>query len=276
MTTRFAPSPTGHLHLGHAYAAWVAKTEARKAGGTYLLRWEDIDTGRCRPEYETAILEDLEWLDLLPDEEAILRQSNRFSCYKLALQQLTEMNLVYPCFCTRQEIAAASQAPQGPEGPLYPGSCRKMTVDEAQEKISAGGKPAWRLRMDRAIEVAGSLTWRDIDRGPQEAHPEAFGDVVLARKETPTSYHLAVTVDDAAQGITLVTRGEDLFNSTHIHRLLQALLELPQPCWKHHRLITDGQGKRLAKRDRDTTLRELRSQGVSPHAIWERLVVSET
>lgn len=278
MITRFAPSPTGHLHLGHAYAAWVAWQAALKAGGDYLLRWEDIDAARCRPEYETSTLEDLDWLGFAPDD-ASMRQIERLPAYEQALASLRDRDLLYPCFCTRRdiqgEIAQSGRAPHGPDGPIYPGICRQLSTAEVRRRIDGGEAHAWRLRMDRAVVMVGNLTWRDLEAGEQMARPEIFGDVVLARKDIPTSYHLAVTIDDADQEITLVTRGLDLFESTHIHRLLQALLELAVPTWHHHRLICDAEGKRLAKRDAATTLRTLRECGATPEEIRVRLGIDE-
>ncbi|MGY8686663.1 MAG: glutamate--tRNA ligase family protein, partial [Verrucomicrobiales bacterium] len=192
MITRFAPSPTGHLHLGHAYAARIAWDAARHEEGTFLLRWEDIDGSRCRPEYETATLEDLEWLGMTP-EETPMRQSERLPYYSQALEKLRHRNLLYPCFCTRKEIEQSGQAPHGPDGPLYPGICRHLSSEESAARIAAGHTHAWRLKMDHAAEQAGPLTWIDLEAGEQHSKPERFGDVVLARKDTPTSYHLAVT-----------------------------------------------------------------------------------
>jgi glutamyl-Q tRNA(Asp) synthetase len=273
--TRFAPSPTGWLHLGHAFAALFAHDEARKSGGRFLIRLEDIDQTRVRPEYEAAILEDLAWLGI-EWEQPLRRQSQHFDDYRAALEKLSSLGLIYPCFCTRKEIqdeiARAGQAPHGPDGPLYPGTCRNRSASEQQERIATGQPYALRLDVAKAVASIGhDLYWDDLDRGHQKAEPAAFGDVVLARKETPTSYHLAVVVDDALQGITLVTRGEDLFEATHLHRLLQELLGLPVPQWRHHRLITDESGKRLAKRDDARSLRTLREQGWTPQRIREQL-----
>ena len=274
MITRFAPSPTGYLHLGHAYAAWVAWTAARKSAGTFLLRWEDIDPRRCHAKYETATMIDLRWLEMAADA-APMRQSARLPIYRQALERLRQADLLYPCFCTRRdiqrEINQSDEAPQGPGGPIYPGICRALPPDEARGRLAQGKPHAWRLKMDVALERAGPLSWHDVQAGRQTARPELFGDVVLARKDTPTSYHLAVTVDDAEQGITLVTRGRDLFAATHVHRLLQALLHLPVPQWHHHRLICDSQGNRLAKRDAATTLRTLREEGATLDDTRRRL-----
>lgn len=275
MITRFAPSPTGWLHLGHAYAALFAAEEAHRSGGRFLLRLEDIDTTRSRPEYEQGIYEDLRWLGL-SWEEPVRRQSEHFAEYRIALQQLQTMGLLYPCFCTRKEIQAeiarAGQAPHGPEEAMYPGTCKKLSAAEVASRMAEGRDYALRLDLSKAIIAAGpDLVWEDLERGKFPADPSSLGDVVLARKDTPTSYHLAVVVDDAAQGITLVTRGEDLFSATPLHRLLQALLQLPVPQWKHHRLITDEQGRRLAKRDQARALRTLREEGMTADEVRRRL-----
>lgn len=270
--TRFAPSPTGWLHLGHAHAALFAQ-EAAGSGGRFLIRLEDIDGTRARPEYEEALFEDLAWLGLAW-EKPVRRQSDHFDDYRAALARLEARGVLYPCFCTRREIqdeiARAGNAPQGPDGPLYPGTCRHRSEVERAERIGAGEAYALRLDVARALaEAPRDLTWTDRARGPFQADPSVFGDVVLARKDTPASYHLAVVVDDALQGITLVTRGEDLLPATHVHRLLQSLLDLPVPEWQHHRLITDENGKRLAKRDDARSLRSLREGGWTPQQVRE-------
>ncbi len=268
--TRFAPSPTGHLHLGHAFSALVAFRE----GGRFLLRIEDIDRARCRAEYESAIYEDLAWLGL-SWETPVRRQSEHFDDYRSALHTLQEMALLYPCFCTRKEIQAevarAGAAPHGADGFVYPGTCRGLTPGEREQRVQEGAAYALRLDMAKAIDVAGPLSWSARAGGPIEARPEAAGDVVLARKDTPASYHLAVTLDDHLQGVTLITRGEDLFEATHIHRLLQALLGLETPVYHHHPLIADERGRRLAKRDRATTIRGLRETGASAEAVIARI-----
>jgi glutamyl-Q tRNA(Asp) synthetase len=274
-TTRFAPSPTGLLHLGHAYAALFAHEEARSGGGHFLLRMEDIDITRARPEYEQAIDEDLHWLGL-SWEQPVRRQSEHFEDYRTALARLDSLGVLYPCFCTRkeiqEEIARAGAAPHGPEGPIYPGTCRRLSADDVAQRKAAGRDYALRLDLQKSMELAASkLEWHDLTHGNFVADPSFLGDVVLARKETPTSYHLAVVVDDAAQGITLVTRGEDLLSATHLHRVLQALLELPVPVWKHHKIITDEQGRRLAKRDHARSLRTLREQGWTPPRVRREL-----
>jgi glutamyl-Q tRNA(Asp) synthetase len=272
-TTRFAPSPTGWLHLGHAYAALFATEQAD--GGRFLIRLEDIDATRARPEYEEAIFEDLAWLGL-SWEKPVRRQSDHFDDYRAALGQLEAKGLLYPCFCTRREIqdeiARAGNAPQGPDGPLYPGTCRHLDADERQKRLASGDAYALRLDVNQALQLIGTpLTFTELSLGEIIANPTIFGDVVLARKDTPASYHLAVVVDDALQGITLVTRGEDLLSATHLHRLLQHLLHLPVPRWHHHRLITDEAGKRLAKRDDARSLKSLRESGWSPNRVREEL-----
>ncbi len=268
--TRFAPSPTGLLHLGHAHSALFAWHQAQASGGRFLLRIEDIDSGRCRPAFETAIYEDLAWLGL-SWEEPVLRQSDRKAAYGTALARLQAAELLYPCFCTRKEIQAeiaqAPSAPQGPEGPLYPGTCRRLSAAARQARLASGADYALRLDCGAAAAQAGPLTWQDRERGCQAADPLSLGDVVLARKDAGSSYHLAVTLDDAEQEVTLVTRGADLFPATHMHRLLQALLGLPVPAWHHHRLLTDEKGERLAKRSDALAIRTLRAAGKSPAEV---------
>lgn len=270
--SRFAPSPTGLLHLGHAYSALFAEDLAKKAGGRFLLRIEDIDPGRCHGEFETAIYEDLDWLGL-KWEQPVRRQSDHMDVYALALGRLEDMDLLYPCFCSRkdirEEIAAAGGAPhQGPEGPHYPGICRALPRTQTDERRQAGEAFALRLDNEKALSmVKGPLCWRDVERGDITAHPQRFGDVVLARKDIPTSYHLAVTIDDDLQGINLVSRGEDLLPSTDVHRLLQELLGLSVPAYHHHPLLSDENGQRLAKRTKSQTIRALREAGNSPAQV---------
>jgi glutamyl-Q tRNA(Asp) synthetase len=256
------------LHLGHAYSALLAHDFARERDGSFLLRIEDIDRGRARAEHVDAIFEDLLWLHLEWDGE-ILYQSERLPLYAEALETLKGRGLVYPCFCTRAdiaaEIAASAQAPHGPDGPVYPGTCRALPAKEQERRL--GEHPhAWRLDVIKACEQAGPLAWYDHDV-KLAAEPGRFGDVVLARKDAPASYHLAVTVDDAAQGVTDVVRGRDLFECTHVHRLLQALLDLPTPQYRHHALLTDDKGERLAKRHQAPTLGDLRGSGLDPEAL---------
>lgn len=276
--TRFAPSPTGYLHLGHAYAALFAHAraaEAKQSGsvGRFILRIEDIDRSRCRPDFETAILEDLAWLGLTW-EEPVRRQSEHMDDYAKAIERLNAAGLIYPCFCTRKaiaaEIAAAPHAPHAPpaaDGPFYPGTCRRLGTDERERRVRAGERYALRLNVGKAFAATGPLTWSDAVAGDVTADPRAFGDIVLARKDAMTSYHLAVTVDDHLQGVTLVTRGKDLFPSTDVHRLLQALLGLRTPRYHHHDLVMDALGKRFAKRDSSVTLRALRAAGRTPAEV---------
>ncbi|HYZ22077.1 MAG TPA: tRNA glutamyl-Q(34) synthetase GluQRS [Rhodopila sp.] len=272
LITRFAPSPTGYLHLGHAFSAWNAWRRARDAGGRFLLRLEDIDPARCRPEYSAAIQEDLGWLGL--DWDGVVRvQSEHLPEYQAVLDRLAEGGLLYPCFCTRadiqREIAASAAAPHGPDGaPLYPGTCRRLSASEQAERIAAGERFALRLDMEAALRPG--LTFVEQGEGRIACHPERFGDIVLARKDAPASYHLCVTHDDAVQGVTLVTRGVDLKPATDLHRLLQALMDWPEPAYAHHALLTDATGRRLAKRDQAATLRLLRAAGVSARDVIAR------
>ncbi len=270
ITTRFAPSPTGLLHLGHAASALTAWRRARQAGGRFLLRIEDIDPTRCRPEFADAILEDLAWLGLDWDGEVRV-QSHHLPDYRAALDALAGRGLLYPCFCTRaaiaREIAAAPAAPHGPDGPLYPGTCRALSAAERAARIAAGAPYALRMDMARAAAEAGTLRWHEEAAGWCAADPTRFGDVVLGRKEVPASYHLCVTHDDAAQGVNLVTRGADLQPATALHRLLQALFGWPAPRYAHHPLLTGPDGRRLAKRDGAASLRAMRAAGMRPEAV---------
>ena len=260
--TRFAPSPTGHLHLGHAHSALVGWQRARTESGRFLLRIEDIDPARCRPEFEATILEDLGWLGLDWDGP-VRRQSDHLADYQAALDRLHDMGLTYPCFCSRKDIAAAVAAPHGPEGPVYPGTCRTLTVEVAQARQERGDPYALRLDVAKAQAMTGRLSFVDEREGTVEARPETLGDVVLARRDAPASYHLCVTIDDHLQGVTLVTRGVDLFHATHIHRLLQAILDLNVPTYLHHLLLTNAAGERLSKRDGAVAIRALRQAGRS-------------
>ena len=255
--TRFAPSPNGQLHLGHAYAAIVAHDLARTRGGEFLLRIEDIDGTRSLPELVPEVLADLEWLGLRWDGPVVF-QSSRLASYGAAAERLKALGLLYPCQCTRAEVLAAARK-AGPDGPVYPGICRGKPVDPAGA--------AWRLDMAKAAALAGPLQWVDELAGPQFARPEQFGDVVLLRKEAPASYHLAATLDDAADGVTLVTRGLDLFAASHVHRLLQALLDLPVPTWHHHPLLCEPDGRKLAKRRGAPALADLRRAGEDGPAL---------
>lgn len=267
VVTRFAPSPTGELHLGSAYSARVAWRRAREAGGSFLVRIEDIDIRRCRREFETAILDDLRWLGLAWDGE-VRRQSDHFADYGRVLDLLDARGLIYPCFCTRADMAASASAPHGPDGPLYPGTCRHLPAEERRARLAAGREHCMRLDAARAAKEAGPYAFVDETRGRIEGRPLLLGDFVIARKDTPTSYHLAVTVDDHLQGVTLVTRGEDLLASTHAHGLLQKLLGYAAPQYAHHPLLTDPSGRRFAKRDRDLTIRALRESGRTPAEVF--------
>ena len=277
--TRFAPSPTGRLHRGHAFSALTAYRAAREAGGRFVLRIEDIDFSRCRPEYEASILEDLAWLGL-DWEQPVRRQSEHMSDYHAALDGLIARGLVYRCFRTRKEILEAiGQAPHGP-GEAFRGA--PLPADEEARRLDAGEPFAWRLSLDAARAQMGEEAWRDLSfveegAGPNGEHgviaarPELAGDVVLARKDVGVAYHLAVTVDDALQQISHVIRGEDLHEAAHIQRLLQALLGLPQPAYRHHPLLKGPDGKRLAKRDLAETLTDIRARGVSAEALKAEL-----
>ncbi len=280
MKTRFAPSPTGYLHLGHAFAALTAYDAARAEGGEFVLRIEDIDRPRCRPEYASAILEDLAWLGI-EWGTPVRRQSEHFDEYAGALATLEQMDVLYPCFCTRKEITEevtrAVDAPHGPEGPLYPGTCRALS---SEQRVARMKSEPYALRLDLAKageSMKGPVYFNEHGRGPggeagmRHVQPHLLGDVVLARKELPASYHLAVVVDDALQGIQLVTRGEDLYHATHIQRVLQELLGLPEPAYAHHRLILDETGKKFSKRNEAVTLRAMRASGASPADIRKRV-----
>jgi len=277
---RFAPSPNGYLHLGHAFSALVNFDLARQHGGRLLLRIEDIDAARCKPEYEAAIYEDLAWLGIVW-EQPVRRQSDHMADYRAAIDRLTRQGLIYPTFDSRAEIArmvaaqdAAGVWPRDPDGaPVYPGSARSLSEDARAARLRSGEPYALRLDMASARARAGALTWREAGAGPDgetgavAARPEAWGDVVVARKDSPTSYHLSVVIDDALQGVTDVVRGRDLFWSTSVHRLLQDLLGLPAPHYRHHPLIADTTGQKLSKSTGATGLRELRAAGVSPAGI---------
>jgi glutamyl-Q tRNA(Asp) synthetase len=279
---RFAPSPNGLLHLGHAYSALLNFDRARETGGRLLLRIEDIDATRCRPEFETAIYEDLAWLGIAW-ETPVRRQSEHLAEYRAALEKLAALGLVYPAFESRAEIAklvAAREADgpwlRDPDGaPLYPGDAKSLPASERSRLIDTGAPYALRLDMAAACRRVASLTWNELGEGPDgergtvAARPEAWGDVILARKETPTSYHLSVVVDDALQGVSEIVRGQDLFHATSVHRLLQVLLGLPEPAYRHHPLIRDANRRKLSKSSQATGLRELRAAGVTPAAICQ-------
>jgi glutamyl-Q tRNA(Asp) synthetase len=289
---RFAPSPNGYLHLGHALSAALNFDMAQRGGGRFLLRIEDIDATRCRPEYEAAIYEDLVWLELRWDEP-VLRQSARLEAYRTALQRLETLGLVYPSFESRAEIAhlvadrdRAGPWPRDPDGvPLYPGDGRSLPADERRRRIEAGDPFALRLDIAAALALAhrrggAPPGWTETGAGPDgetgaiDADPAAWGDVVLARKEVPTSYHLSVVVDDAHQGVSHVVRGHDLFHATSVHRLLQELLGLPAPVYHHHRLIRDAEGNKLSKATGATGLRELRASGITPDDVRRMIGLS--
>ncbi|MCX5518619.1 tRNA glutamyl-Q(34) synthetase GluQRS [Kaistia defluvii] len=284
-TFRFAPSPNGDLHLGHAYSALLNGDLAREAGGRFLIRMEDIDVTRCRPEFEASSLEDLAWLGLTW-EQPVRRQSEHFDAYAAAMDRLKAMDLVYPSFLSRAEIRAATADPDWPRdpdgAPLYPGFDRDLSAEAASAKIAAGMPYAWRLKMDAALARAGALTFQEAGRGPDgetstvAADPARWGDVVIARKEIPTSYHLSVVVDDALQGISDVVRGEDLFHATSVHRLLQTLLDLPEPRYRHHGLIRDAADRKLSKSEGATGLRQLRQAGMTPADIRARVGLQPT
>jgi len=269
VVTRFAPSPTGPLHLGSAYAAWFAWNAAKETGGKFLLRIADLDQGRARPEFEAAILDDLRWLGLDWDGP-IIRQSDRSAAYQSALDQLNRDGLTYPCFCTRRaiadEIANAGAAPHGPDGPIYPGTCRTIPKADADARIYDGEAYAIRLNTAAAITRTGAVQWRE-DSDTVTADPLQFGDIVLSRKDAPASYHLAVVIDDAASGVTLVTRGSDLKPATDIQVLLQRLLGLPPPTYRHHTLVLSPDGIRLAKRAKSASIAERRGAGETPDMV---------
>jgi glutamyl-Q tRNA(Asp) synthetase len=271
--TRFAPSPTGLLHLGHAHSALFGHGLARRApGGRFLLRIEDIDAGRCRPDFSAAIEEDIAWLGL-GWERPVRRQSDHMAEYRAALDRLAARGLLYPCFCTRaeiaREVAAAGHAPHGPEGPAYPGTCRRLSRGEREARLARGETHALRLDMAAALAEApaGGLSFEELGEGRLPADPAPFGDVVLARKDVPASYHLCVCHDDALQGVTAVTRGVDLKAATPLHRLLQSLFGWPEPLYAHHPLLADAAGRRLAKRDGAPSIRSLRQAGHAPAAV---------
>lgn len=277
--SRFAPSPTGRLHVGHAYSALFSYRNAQSHGGRFILRIEDIDTTRCHAEFEDGIYEDLAWLGL-QWETPVRRQSDHFDVYKEALADLEDRGLLYPCFCTRgdikREVGLSSSAPHGPEGILYPGICRDLSAAERKERIENGEPFAMRLNSAKALATLSEpLQWYDHLKGMQIATPEILGDAVLARKDIPASYHLCVTLDDHLQGVSVVTRGEDLFYATHLHRLLQHLLNLNVPQWHHHPLLMDENGERLAKRNKSITIQHLREvEKLSPEQVIDMTRIS--
>jgi len=266
VVTRFAPSPTGYLHLGHLHSALIGWHAARQAAGHFRLRIEDIDAARCQPVYEQAIIDDLHWagLDWFGD---IRRQSDHLDSYRSGLERLREHGLIYPCFCSRKDIAAAVAAPHGPEGAIYPGTCRDLAADLVTERQARGAPYALRFNSRRAAILAGPLHFDDLRHGRIAVDPDLLGDVVLARRDAPASYHLCVTLDDDLQGVTLVTRGVDLLQATHVHRLLQAVLGLAVPTYDHHLLLANEAGQRLAKRDGALSLHQMRNNGLSAAAV---------
>jgi glutamyl-Q tRNA(Asp) synthetase len=261
--TRFAPSPTGRLHLGHAYSAVIGHAEARQSGGSFLVRIEDLDQTRSRPEFVDGIVEDLAWLGLEWDEPALV-QSQRTGAYGAALGELRERGLAYACFCTRADIAQSLTAPHGDAATSYPGTCRGLTDDPERR---ASSPHCWRLDSGKALQAVGLPSWSEADGHHFTAEPSQIGDAILARKDAPAAYHLACVVDDAESGVTLVVRGADLRSSTPIQRLLQMLLELPEPLYLHHPLVTHADGRRLAKRDLAPTLAAMRESGVDGRAL---------
>lgn len=265
-TTRFAPSPTGRLHLGHALSALTGRVRADAAGGRFLLRIEDLDRTRCRPEFEAGIVEDLAWLGIAWDGP-VWRQSERLPVYAAALERLKLLGVVYPCFCTRADIAAAAGAPHGDDGPRYPGTCRHLAEDERAGRQET---PAWRLDVAAALRLTGPLAFTDSGAGRTRVAPD--DDVVLARRDIGAAYHLAVVIDDAEQGVSEVVRGKDLLFACHVQRLLQALLGLPEPHYHHHPLVHAPDGRRLAKRDQAATLGALRAEGADPAELRARLL----
>lgn len=272
VVARFAPSPNGLLHLGHAYAACVAYDYARNRGGKLLLRIEDIDLGRSKSAFVDAIMADLQWLGLDWDGEVVF-QSERLDSYAKAAEQLQAKGLLYPCFCTRSSMRAVQQDEglvAGPDGPIYPGTCRNLSQDDSYERLKVEPHN-WRLDVEQAVRLTGDLFWHDEARGKQIADPRALGDVVLIPKDTPVSYHLAVTLDDARDKITHVVRGQDLFASTHIHRLLQALLDLPVPQYVHHPVLLDQAGIKLSKSRDSASLAVLREAGERGYAVANNL-----
>ncbi len=269
--TRFAPSPTGRLHLGHAYSAVLGHARVRDSGGKFLLRIEDLDEGRSRPEFVLGIEEDLRWLGLDWDGEPLV-QSKRQAVYTVELERLKARGLVYPCFCTRADIAASLTAPHGDAGSSYPGTCRELP-DDPKRRTST--PHSWRLDSGKALAVAGLPVWIEADGRSFTARKSDIGDAILARKDAPASYHLACVIDDSASGVTLVVRGADLRPSTPIQRLLQELLGLPAPTYLHHPLVTHADGRRLAKRDLAPTLAAMRETGTDGRALSADLLAGK-
>jgi glutamyl-Q tRNA(Asp) synthetase len=271
IVTRFAPSPSGRLHLGHAYSAAIGHAGARAAGGKFRLRIEDLDQTRCRPEFVDNIFEDVRWLGLEWDEP-VLVQSERTQMYQAALDELKARGLAYACFCTRADIAQSLTAPHGDAATSYPGTCRNLPDDPARRATTPH---CWRLNSAKALQATGLPRWNEADGGTFEAAATDFGDAILARKDAPASYHLSCVVDDAASGVTMVVRGADLRPSTPIQRLLQKLLDLPEPVYLHHPLVTHDDGRRLAKRDLAPTLAAMRESGVEGPQLVRRLLAGD-
>jgi glutamyl-Q tRNA(Asp) synthetase len=263
--TRFAPSPTGHMHLGHVFSALFSYEVAKKLGGKFILRIEDIDSQRSSKIFEESIYEDLEWLQIKYIKD-IRHQSEHMDDYKGAIKELQKLDMVYPCFCSRSDIKAeimrAGNAPHEAEISIYPGTCRRLSKEERSEKISTETSFAWRLNIRAASKKLGNLVWTDLRLGKHTVPVGTMGDVVLARKDVPTSYHLSATLDDHIQRIGLVTRGEDLVSATHVHKIIQSLLELKSPIYLHHPLILDSKGVRLSKRTRAQTVKSLKTSGL--------------
>ena len=268
--TRFAPSPTGHLHLGHIFSAFFAFEASKILGGEFIVRIEDIDPQRSRAHFEKSIFDDLDWIGIKYRKD-IRRQSEKMSDYKAAIEELDRLNIIYPCFCTRSEIQAeilrAGNAPHGIDHSIYPGTCRRLSKSEKEKKIKQNKNFAWRINIRAAAKKVGKLFWNDIRLGQHEVPVGIIGDVVIGRKDVPASYHLASTLDDHLQNIGLVSRGEDLVESTHIHRLLQSLLGLKTPVYFHHPLVLDSNGVRLSKRTRALTIKSMKAKGKSANEI---------
>ena len=268
--TRFAPSPTGHMHLGHVFSALFSYEAAKKLGGKFILRIEDIDSQRSSKVFEESIYEDLEWLQI-KYSTGIRYQADHMDDYKGAIKELQKLDMVYPCFCSRSDIKAeimrAGNAPHEEETSIYPGTCRRLSKEERIKKIAIGTSFAWRLNIRAAAKKLGNLVWRDLRLGKHTVPVGTMGDVVLARKDVPTSYHLSATLDDHIQRIGLVTRGEDLVSATHVHKIIQSLLELKSPIYLHHPLILDSKGVRLSKRTRAQTIKSLKTSGLKRNDV---------
>ncbi len=269
--TRFAPSPTGELHKGHAYSALLAYRAAQKEKGRFLLRIEDIDTTRCKPHFIQNIYDDLSWLGI-KWEEPVLQQRERMRAYSAAIQQLTELDVMYPCFCTRKDIQNHSAVRHGPEGVIYPGTCKHLSEHDITQRKLNGENYALRLNLSKALNILpASLTWHNKHKGEIEAQPLLLGDVILARKDTPTSYHLSVVIDDAFQHVNHIIRGMDLWHATHIHIVLQKLLKLNTPLYHHHELLLDENGEKFAKRNKSVSLQSIKESGITALELKKEL-----